>query len=191
VKKKSLLAVAMISNAVLALTGQSPSEARLGAPVNSFSKKMSKNFLFKSQTTKGDSTYYIYSLIGDPKRQEQSPGFSGGVTLTVRDGKIAGESMLVVLGEKREVGKLFAVLLTLNGTYEAIGKPAPTAPKLQQAEIKAYNQAVEMALVGVPQHISYKGYPVKISVSRDKANNLLLALTSQAPPGEERATQPQ
>ncbi len=181
----------MISNAVLALTGQSPSEARLGAPVNSFSKKMSKNFLFKSQTTKGDSTYYIYSLIGDPKRQEQSPGFSGGVTLTVRDGKIAGESMLVVLGEKREVGKLFAVLLTLNGTYEAIGKPAPTAPKLQQAEIKAYNQAVEMALVGVPQHISYKGYPVKISVSRDKANNLLLALTSQAPPGEERATQPQ
>jgi hypothetical protein len=99
--------------------------------------------------------------------------------------------MLVVLGEKREVGKLFAVLLTLNVTYEAIGKPAPTAPKLQQAEIKAYNQAVEMALVGVPQHISYKGYPVKISVSRDKANNLLLALTSQAPPGEERATQPQ
>jgi hypothetical protein len=154
-------------------------EAKLGAPVSSFSQRMFRFFFLKDQTTKGDTAYLRYSLIGDPQRQKVSPGFAGGVTLTVKEGAISGESLVIRLGDNPKAGKALATLLAINVAYEGIGKDPPSQPAVQEKEIKSYLAAIEAALNGAPQTIRYKGFNSKISLLCTKTKDLLLTITQQ------------
>jgi len=165
---------------VSALFGQS-GEAKMGAPVSSFSQKMFRFFFLKDQTTKGDTAYLRYSLIGDPQRQKASPGFAGGVTLTVKEGAISGESLLIRLGDNPKVGKTLAALLAMNLAYEAIGKESPTKPAIQEKEIKSYLAAVDAAMNGTPQTIRYNGFNDKIHLLCTKSKDLLLTILPGPP----------
>jgi hypothetical protein len=143
---------------------------------------MYRFFFLKDQTTKGDVAYLRYSLIGDPQRQKVSPGFGGGVTLTVKEGVISGESLLIRLGDAPKAGKALATVLSLNVAYEGLGKDPPTKPAVQEKEIKAYLTAIEAALSGSPQTIRYKGFNAKITVLCTKTKDLLLTVTPTAQP---------
>jgi hypothetical protein len=140
---------------------------------------MNKLFLFKDSLTKENSTYCHYGLIGDPERQKRSPGFGAGLTLTVQANKIVGESVLIRLGDNSDIGKMFSTILTMNICYEALGKPRPQSEALTDSEVRAYAEAIERALAGAPQNIRYQGFPFKITLSRSKNSELLVAITPE------------
>jgi len=152
----------------------------MGQPGASFNAKMSKLFLPKGTTPpNADGTSYArYVLVGNQDRQTRSPGFGAGITLTIKANKIVGQSMVVRLGQNREVGKMFAVMLSLNVCYEALGKEAPKTQKGTNDEVRAYAAAITGALSGSPQYIRYNGFPMKITMSKTKENDLLVAITT-------------
>jgi hypothetical protein len=158
-----------------------PATAKIGAPTASFDAKMGKLFLLKDHNLKEGVAYYHYVLIGDPDRQRRSPGFGAGMTLTVKANKITGQSLVIRLGQNRQVGKMFSVMLSMNVCYEALGKDPPKTEKVTNQEVKSYASAIERALSGAPQSIRYNGYPMKITISRTKESDLLVAITSNAP----------
>jgi hypothetical protein len=166
------------------LLGQA-AEAKLGEGISTFAQKMSNAFFLKTQTTKGEVAYLMYTLIGDPNRQKLSPGFGGGVTLTIKEGVISGESLLVRLGDNPKAGKAIAAVLALSVAYEALGKEPPTQAAVQERELNAYLKAIEAALNGSPQTIRYRGFNPKITILSSKTKDVLLTVTpgpKPAPP---------
>jgi hypothetical protein len=167
-------AIALLATVVYALGGTA--QARIGGPVSSFQAKNGRLFTFKSRTIKDNKIYYFYSLNSHPAQQHTSPGFAGGITLTIDQNKIVGESFILRLGADQEVGKVLATAVCMELTYEAIGKPAPTTPALRGKEFKSYSNAITRGLSGLPQVIRYKGFPMRITVSRTDQGELLLAI---------------
>jgi hypothetical protein len=166
------------------LSSAPPALARVGQPVASFNTKMGRIFLAKGTTPPKDANsdgYARYVLIGNPDRQKRSPGFGAGITLTLKGNKIVGQSMVVRLGQNRKVGKMFSVMLSLNVCYDALGKEAPKNQKATNDEVRAYATAIDRALSGSPEYIRYNGFPMKITMSKTKDADLLVAITSTAP----------
>ena len=164
------------------LASTPPALARIGQPVTSFNAKTGKLFLLKSTTPPNNGTSYArYVLIGNQDRQQRSPGFGAGITLTLKANKIVGQSMVIRLGQNRDVGKMFSVMLSMNVCYEALGKEAPKTPKGTNDEVKAYASAIDRALSGSPEFIRYNGFPMKITMSKTKDSDLLVAITSTLP----------
>jgi len=158
-----------------------PAFAKIGAPVATFNAKMGHLFIAKETENKDTASYAHYVLIGDPDRQKRSPGFGAGMTLTVKANKIVGESLVVKLGKNPQVGKMFSVMLAMNVCYEALGKETPKTAKATNDEVRAYASAAERALSGSPEFIRYKGFPMKITMSKFGDSDLLVAITAANP----------
>ncbi|PWT96557.1 MAG: hypothetical protein C5B53_09465 [Candidatus Melainabacteria bacterium] len=158
--------------------------AKIGGSVQSFQARNGRIFTFKSRSIKDDKIYYVYSLNSHPAQQHSSPGFAGGITLTVDQNKIAGESFILRLGADQDVGKVLAAALCMDLTYEAIGKPAPVTPSLRAKEFTAYSNAITRGLSGLPQVIRYKGYPMRVTISRTDQGELLLAIIPNPVPAK-------
>ncbi len=156
-------------------------EARIGDSILSFRLKFSRIFTLKDNSSKDGKTYYRFSLNQDPVQQKSSPGFAGGMTVTCANDRIVGESLVARLGKNLTIGKAFTVGLSMDLTYDAIGKPFVTNKKEAAAEYRSYLNAIEQALVGSPQDIKYAGYNAKITLSKTNDGDILLAIIPNPP----------
>lgn len=156
-------------------------QAKIGDPIQSFESKFSRIFTLKDSSSKDGNTYYRFSLNKDPVQQKAAPGFAGGMTITCANGKIQGESLVVRLGKNVNIGKAFTVGLSLDLTYEALGKPIVTDKKEAAAEYRSYLNAVDQALTGSPQDIKYAGYNTRITLSQTNSGDILLAIIPNPP----------
>ena len=151
-------------------------QAKFGGSIEVFKQKMVNFFSYTNAEKKNEKTYYHFSVKTDRKIQEASTGFAGGLTITTDKGKIAGESLLVQLGNDDDIGKQLAAVLCLNLAYNALGKSVPITAEDKQAEFNAYFKAVSDALSGQPGHISYSGYNNQLIFSKTKEGNLLFVI---------------
>jgi hypothetical protein len=155
----------------------SGAQARLGESINNFRAKAAASFKFKTETKKEDRSYYMFTMTLDDKTKEGAPGFAGGLTLTVVDNKIVGQSMILRLGDNYEGGKALATLHCMDFAYESIGKPAPKNKQNSESEYAMYGQAIDQVLAGSSQHVKYPGFNDKITMSRTNDGDLLIAVT--------------
>ena len=156
-------------------------DGKFGAPIETFKQKLGHSFTYLNAETKNNKTYQHFTLIVEEKVQRVNPGFSGGLTLTLENGKISGESFLVGLGSDRDLGQKLAGILCLNLAYEALGKPIPNSSKDQEIELNSYTRAVREASSGSPGHINYPGYSSQLIFSRTEKNELLFVIIPSAP----------
>jgi hypothetical protein len=172
---KRAVAVALACAAV-SLSSVPPAQARLGESLRSFKSKAEHSYKFVKETKKEDRSYESFIMIVDNKLKESAPGFAVAETLTVVDGKIVGQSMVIRVGENYEGGKALATLHAMDFAYESIGKPPPNK-QVAEEEFKQLQFAVDQVLVGMPQHIKYPHYKARITLSRSNEGELLVAAT--------------
>lgn len=178
--KKNQIKFILIVQLTITLFLPSLSQAKIGGSSQSFEIKNKQLLIFKNRGSSGNKTYYFYSFVKHPAQQNASMGFAGGATITTANSKIIGESILIRLGANQEIGKIFACAICMDLTYEAIGKAVPSTQAVRESEYTAYREAINGALAGSPQIITYKGYAVRITVSKTKDNNLLLVILPEA-----------
>jgi hypothetical protein len=166
---------------MLASTLEPAAEGRIGGSIQEFQYKNKHLLVFRNRSVKEDKVYYVFSLTSHPAQQHADPGFAGGMTVTTSSGKVLGESLAIRLGTDQQVGQIYATAVCMNLTYDAIGKPIPSTPEARGSEFKAYSNAIIKALAGLPQAIKYKGYAMRITVSKTNDNELLLAITPDQP----------
>lgn len=116
-------------------------------------------------------------MILDKQTTQGAPGFSSAITLTVVDGKIVGQSMIIRIGENVQGGKALATLHAMDFVYEALGKAAPKNKSATESEFSQYQMAIDQVLSGFPQHVKYPHYAAVITMSRTPDGDLLLAAT--------------
>jgi hypothetical protein len=160
------------------LLAQPPALARLGEDFTSFEGRIISNFKFKGKETKQNRSYYRYTMLLDKSTEQAAPGFDGGLTVTVENGLIVGQSMLIRMGENNEAGKALAALHTLDFAFESLGRPSPKTKQEVQRELQSYTAALSKALAGTPQNIRYADTPGKITVSKRPDGSIAIAATS-------------
>ncbi len=155
--------------------------AKLGFALSTFTEKLGTSFKLIGQEKKNQKVYYHYKVVTDDKINNASPGFGGGLTITSDNGKISGESLLVKLGNDREIGQRLAAVLCLNLAYEALAKPIPKDLKDQNAELDSYKHAVSDAALGKPGRISYPGFSSQLIFSMTNDGSLLFVISNPMP----------
>lgn len=180
----TILAATAISLS-LTLLQSSSAEARLGEPYATFKVKAAKGFKFKSESKKDTRTYYMYSMSLDAPTMQAAPGFAGGLTVTVINGHVTGQSMVMRLGENYEAGKTLAVAHALDFAYEALGKPSPKSKESTDREFQQYTNAIDLVIGGSPQNLRYPGFNGVITLSLASDQSVIIAATPDAapPPG--------
>jgi hypothetical protein len=180
----TILAATAISLS-LTLLPSSIAEARLGEPYATFKVKAAKGFKFKSESKKDNRTYYMFSMSLDATTMQAAPGFAGGLTVTVINGHVTGQSMVMRLGENYEAGKALAVAHALDFAYESLGKPSPKSKDSTDREFQQYTNAIDMVIGGSPQNLRYPGFNGVITLSLASDQSVIIAATPDAapPPG--------
>lgn len=160
-------------------------EARLGETYAAFKAKAAKGFTFKSESKKDTRTYYMFSMALDPSTLQAAPGFAGGLTVTVVNGHVTGQSMVMRLGDNYEAGKTLATAHALDFAYEALGKPGPKNKEATEKEFQSYTSAIDKVLAGNPYNLRYPGFNGVITMSLSADQALIIAATPDAapPPG--------
>lgn len=151
-----------------------PADARIGESLGSFKAKCAQFYTQKNEKKKEDRTYIMYSL---KPNASQPSGFGVGMTVTIVDGKVVGQSMAIRMGDNYELGKVQAIGHTIAFINETLGRPITTDPAAVQKEFSDLGQAVEQALAGSAQDIRYPGYTSRIRIARSGDGDLLLAAT--------------
>jgi hypothetical protein len=185
--------------ALLVMYGSSlstPVQARLGEEFGAFRTRILHGYEQAGQ--RGNNFFFKLKLT--PRQTQMAPGYAVGITATVMDGKITGESMACIIGKNGPLGSTLASLEAFTFTCEATGKPLPQEQKEGQLEFSAFAKIVQHALDGQPQSFSYPGYPSKINIVVDKTRRLLIACSPQqeqkpppppiAPPEASKPTAP-
>ena len=162
---------------VFSLTGMAQAEARMGQSIESFKAKLRSSYRLKETVKKQDRTYYMFIMNISSKIRSQAPGFAVGVTATVVDGRIVGQSMVLRSGENDETGKQLVTYHVMDFVYEALGKAAPKSEESAKRELDQYRTAVDNALAGNAQRVEYPGYKSMITMSRTKDADVLIAVT--------------
>jgi hypothetical protein len=174
------------TGAILALligaTAALPAQAKLGQDFTEYKKRISTAFIATGQ----QGNNYMFTMNIDPKQSMASPGYAGGLTVTVDNGKVTGQSLAIRPGMQPVIGPTIAAVHGFAFAYEAIGKDAPKDEKAGEAEFKAFSGAVAQAFMGQPQNLRYPGYPGLITVSRDAGGNLIVACKFATPPAASR-----
>jgi hypothetical protein len=168
----------VILGLLLSIGASLPSEAKLGQDFTEYKKRISTAFVASGQ----QGNNYMYTMTIDPKQAMASPGYAGGLTVTVANGKVTGQSLAIRPGIQPVFGPTIATVHSFAFAYEAIGKELPKNEKAGEAEFKAFGGAVAKAFQGQPQNLRYPGYPGIITVSRDASGNLIVACKFATPP---------
>lgn len=179
-----ILAATFISVGSLLLPS-STAEARLGEPFATFKVKAAKGFKFKSESKRDTRTYYMYSMSLDAPTMQAAPGFAGGLTVTVVNGHVTGQSMVMRFGDNYEAGKALAVAHALDFAYESLGKPSPKSKESTEREFQQYTNAIDLVMAGNPQNLRYPGFNGVITLSLSSDQGVIIAATPDAapPPG--------
>jgi hypothetical protein len=152
-----------------------PAHARLGEDFAAFKVRI----LHVYESAGQQNNNFFFKLKLTPRQQQLAPGYAVGITTTVINGKIVGESMACIAGNNHQLGSTLAALDAFTFTCEATGKPLPQEQKQAQAEFTAFARIVQQAFSGQPQAYSYPGYPNKISLEVDKTGRLIIACSPQ------------
>jgi hypothetical protein len=169
-----------ILSSFLCLSFALKAEARLGEPIANFKARNAGHYQLKSEKKKDQSTsYYIFSLIIDKEQREAAPNLAGGITITVTNGHITGQSLALRFDSGSEAEKLLGVAHCLEFVYEAIGKRRPLTKTAQDNELNAFTAGVNQALAGSPQCVRYPGFHAKITLSRTTAGDLVVGVSPE------------
>jgi len=160
---------------------QPAAHAKLGESFPAYKAKIIKNWTQTAQDSVGPKTNYRFTLIISPQQQNASQGYAAGLTITVADGKIVGQSVAIRPGMNQVVGAAMATAHGFAFAYEAIGKPIPQEKAKSEAEFNAFSQAVGQAFMGKAQNIRYPGCSGLITVTRDNLGDLIIAATPASP----------
>lgn len=170
VKRTKFLFVLLMAAAIsICFSGQA--QARLGEDFSAYKGRISNSFSQIGQS--GDN--YMFKMNIDPKQAAASPGYAGGLTVTVANGKITGQSLAIRPGLNAVVGATLATVHGLMFSYEALGRQPPKSQELINNELKAFGGAIKQAFMGHPQNIRYPGNPGVITISHDKMGNYIIA----------------
>lgn len=168
-----------LAAALLAACLSPSAEAKIGEPIVNFKAKVAKEYQFKGTESKGASTYYRFALIPTQEEQDNSPGFGAGMTITVVNGKVSGQSMALRIGQFYEAGKIVVARRSLKFILEAIGKPA--TPQDEERLLESIRSAIEQALQSIPQSIQFPGYNHRVKVSFAASGDVIVAVLPPAP----------
>jgi hypothetical protein len=149
--------------------------ARLGEEFAAFRTRM----LHGCEDAGQRDNNFFFKLKLSPKQQQLAPGYAVGITVTVANGRIVGESMACIVGKNRPLGCTLAALDAFTFTCEATGKPLPREQTQGQSEFSAFAKIVQQAFDGRPQSYSYPGYPSKINIVVDKTGRLIVACSPE------------
>jgi hypothetical protein len=156
----------------------SPAQAKLGEDFNAYKNRIAPAFTPAGQR----GNYYMFNMKVEQKEAMASPGYAGGLTVTVTNGKVTGQSLALRPGLEALVGGTLAAIHGMAFAYEAIGKPLPKAKAQGEAEFKAFSTAVGQAFLGQPQNVRYPGFSGLITLSRDNTGNLIVACRNPGAP---------
>ncbi len=152
--------------------------ARLGQALASYKQEQGKELVPIDKKEGERSTYYMFAMRIDPRQARVSPGYAAGVTITVVDGKVVGQSLAIRPGNNASKGADLARVHAFAFAYEALGRPVPKNREKAQREFDSFCQAVSLALSGQPQRIRFRGYQGRITVCQEQSGNLIVAATS-------------
>jgi hypothetical protein len=169
--------------AIAVLSHPLPADARLGENFVDFRRTVLRNYRFKSESKKDVRTDSMYTLVVDQKSQEAAPGFAAGLTVSVVNGRITGQSMVLRIGDNYDAGKTLVTSHALDFAYEALGKPSTKNQDGSEKEFNAYSGAIDSVLAGQPQNLRYPGFSGVINI-RGYGNGevLITAKTDATPP---------
>lgn len=180
--RKSLIRITIVSISALIIQALFPplARAKIGESINSFKAKCAKEFQFKGTDSKGNSTYYRFTLIPTKEEQDDSPGFGAGMTITVVGGQIQGQAMALRIGQYYEAGKVVVARRALKFILESIGKPS--LQKEEDQLLESVKMAVDQALRYIPQSIQFPGYNHRVKVSFGSSGDIIVAVLPPSPP---------
>ncbi|MBX9770678.1 MAG: hypothetical protein K2X29_04875 [Candidatus Obscuribacterales bacterium] len=175
----------ILTLSLLALLSEPNAEARLGEDFGAFLQRFTKTTksLKPLAQLPGVSTQHFTFEVNVPVDQKKaSPGFAAGVTVTVTEGKIVGQSLAVKPGNNVMVGQKLAGIHGFSFAYEAIGKTIPPTRDKAEVEFKAFCDAVDRACMGEQQYLRYPGFKAVIAIRTDSTSgNILIAATPDMP----------
>lgn len=168
------------------LAVQMPCQAKIGEPVSAYRARYAQKYKFRAQETRGAQTYLRFAFPLSPEEESQCPGFGTGITITVANGKIVGQSMAIRMGDAFDQGRALGSRRALDFILEAIGKPKSTSKVEDEQQLASIKNAIEQALISNPQNIQFPGFPQRSKLSSSQSGDLLIAVLppiEQAPPG--------
>lgn len=166
------------------ISGFAPAQAKLGEAFDAYKARIANAFTPAGQR----GNYYMFNMKVEPKEAMASPGYAGGLTVTVTNGKVTGQSLAIRPGLDALVGGTLAAMHGMVFAYEAIGKPLAKDKTQGDAEFKAFSTAVGQAFLGQPQNVRYPGYGGVITLSRDGTGNLIVACRNPGAPAVSSGT---
>lgn len=156
-----------------------PVQARIGQTSSDYMSSANTKFKLAKQT----STSLVYSILISEQENRVSSGFAAGATISLRDGKVSGQSIAIRIGSNSYTGKVLAAAHILDFVYEAIGKSvaAMNKPSMEE-EILKYKAAVTQAMAGRAQELRYKGFNYNIKISSNQAGSVMAFILPGPPP---------
>lgn len=183
--KETRLGCQTVSLLLLIAMSCPKAEARLGEDFGAFLNRFTKTTksLKPLAQLPGVSTQHFTFEVNVPVQQKRaSPGFAAGVTVTVTEGKIVGQSLAVKPGNNVTVGQKLAGIHGFSFAYEAIGKAIPPTRDKAEVEFNAFCNAVDRACMGELQYLRYPGFKSLVVIQRDSTTgNILIAVTPEMP----------
>jgi len=180
-RKTNLLAIF----AITFLTSPLQAEARLGEDFGAFLHRFTvaaKSLKPLSQLPGVSTQHFTFEVNVPLEQKKASVGFAAGVTVTVSDGRIVGQSLAVKPGNNVTVGQKLAGIHGFSFAYEAIGKAIPPTRDKAEVEFKAFCNAVDRACMGEEQFLRYPGFRALITIRTDPTSgNILIAATPEMP----------
>ncbi len=157
------------------MVSSQPGEAKLGESFQLYKTKVARSWNVAGVQGDGAKNNYRFSLIVPQQQQDASPGYAAGLTITVVDGKITGQSVAIRPGSNPLVGAAMASAHGFAFAYESIGKPIPEGKAQSEAEFNQFTQAIGLAFNAQPQYLRYPGYSGVITVMCNNLGDVIIA----------------
>lgn len=189
-RKSTGSALSLIAVLLLLVSTPRAADAKIGEPIANFQMRYKSLLKLRASQAPGatqahgtssgkEVRNFQFALLIEDSERQAAPGFGGGVTVTVKEGKIAGESIAFTLGQDHFVGGQLASSYGLKLANDAIGRTVPGDKIKEDREQEIFSRTSSIALAGSPQVISYPGYENRIILSRSDEGNLLIAILKE------------
>ena len=115
----------------------------------------------------------------DPQIKKVAPEFGGSLNISVdpRWKDSIGQTMALRLGKNVDIGKTIAVRYFVDFSYESLGRTVPKNTKEVGNEVVSYTTAINKAMMGDPQNITYPKIKGKIVATKQSDDTIVFAAT--------------
>ncbi len=149
--------------------------ARLGHSISSFKSLNGERAVLKEVVIKDEKKYYSFDLLILEEKLARASGFKAGMTVTVRAGKITGQSLAISMGKNLAAANELAVEQSHVFACEALGRDLPREDDALQKEYGLIRQAIFHAVSGKPQELKFPGSEGRIIFKGGPQSSLLVA----------------